>query len=415
VKPGNGKRPGSWSRHQRVLVIGKTPLGEQVTREIASRPWCGVVVGVFDDHVSASVDSEESVRVREMARLEAIIDKLSPDHIVVALTERRNRTPLMQALLTLVFARGITIESGADCYERLTGKLALESWTPMSVVFSGKLRPSRAQQIIARVISVAVAVVTLVLLLPLFLIIALAIKLDSRGPILFVQERVGAYGRPFRLFKFRSMHDGTARRSEWEQDNRDHVTRVGRWLRAFRLDELPQLLNIIRGEMNLVGPRPHPTTNLELFTLVARNLNELTGAAISCYALRTLVLPGITGWAQVRYRYANNLAEEIEKLRYDLYYIKHMSSWLDLLILFETVKVMCRYNEARAEAVYNQPRAEAVYERARAEAVYNQARAEAVVTVTAPPRPAAPARKAAKRSARRVRFAAGNVGHTGEA
>jgi exopolysaccharide biosynthesis polyprenyl glycosylphosphotransferase len=415
VKPGNGKRPGSWSRHQRVLVIGKTPLGEQVTREIASRPWCGVVVGVFDDHVSASVDSEESVRVREMARLEAIIDKLSPDHIVVALTERRNRTPLMQALLTLVFARGITIESGADCYERLTGKLALESWTPMSVVFSGKLRPSRAQQIIARVISVAVAVVTLVLLLPLFLIIALAIKLDSRGPILFVQERVGAYGRPFRLFKFRSMHDGTARRSEWEQDNRDHVTRVGRWLRAFRLDELPQLLNIIRGEMNLVGPRPHPTTNLELFTLVARNLNELTGAAISCYALRTLVLPGITGWAQVRYRYANNLAEEIEKLRYDLYYIKHMSSWLDLLILFETVKVMCRYNEARAEAVYNQPRAEAVYERARAEAAYNQARAEAVVTVTAPPRPAAPARKAAKRSARRVRFAAGNVGHTGEA
>jgi lipopolysaccharide/colanic/teichoic acid biosynthesis glycosyltransferase len=200
------------------------------------------------------------------------------------------------------------------------------------------------------------------------------------------------------------MHEGTTRRSEWEQDNRDHVTRVGRWLRACRLDELPQLLNIIRGEMNLVGPRPHPTTNLELFTLVARNLNELTGAAISCYALRTSVLPGITGWAQVRYRYANNLEEEIEKLRYDLYYIKHMSSWLDVLILFETVKVMCRYNQAQAEA-YSQIHAEA----------YNQVRAEAVVTVPAPPRPAAPARKAKTRSARRVRIAADNVGHTGEA
>jgi len=235
LKPGSGKRPISWARHQRILVIGKTPLGEQVIRELKSRPSCGVVVGVLDDRVPTPADSEESVRVREMARLDAIIDKLSPHHIVVALTERRNRTPLMQALLMSAFARGITIESGADCYERLTGKLALESWTPMSIVFSGQLRPSRAQKIIARVLSLSVAIVTLVLLMPLLLIIALAIKLDSRGPVLFVQERVGAHGRPFRLFKFRSMHEGTTRRSEWEQDNRDHVTRVGRWLRACRL------------------------------------------------------------------------------------------------------------------------------------------------------------------------------------
>lgn len=383
LKPGSGKRPATWPRHQRVLVIGKTPLAEQVIREIESQPALGVVVGVLDDYGSATVDSEAS-RVREIARLDAVIDELRPDHIVVALTERRNRTPLMQALLTSAFARGITIESGADCYERLTGKLALESWTPMSVVFSGQLGPSRAQQIVARAISLAVALVALVVLMPLLLIVALAIKLDSRGPVMFIQERVGAYGRPFRLFKFRSMHDGFERRSEWEQDNRDQVTRVGRWLRAFRLDELPQLINILRGEMNLVGPRPHPTSNLELFTLVARNLNELTGAAISCYALRTSVMPGITGWAQVRYRYANNLEEEIEKLRYDLYYIKHMSSWLDLLILFETVKVICRYQAG--------------------------APAADVVTVAAPARPAVPARKTAARSARRVRF-----GHTGEA
>lgn len=388
AKPRSRPRASAWPWCRRILVIGKTPLGEQVVREIENRPAYGEVIGVLDEQLSGTADGDESVRTRDLARLDAVIDEFSPDHIVVALTDRRNRTPLMQALLTSAFARGITIESGADCYERLSGKLALESWTPMSVVFSGQLSPSRAQQIVARVISLAVAILSLVVLLPLFLIIALAIKLDSRGPVLFVQERVGAYGRPFRLFKFRSMHDGPARRSEWEQDNLDRVTRVGKWLRAFRMDELPQLINIIRGEMNLVGPRPHPTSNLELFTLVARNLNELTGAAVSCYALRTSVLPGITGWAQVRYRYANNLEEEIEKLKYDLYYIKHMSPWLDLLILLETLKVVCGYGQAVARS--------------------------AAVVAAPPPRPVVPARMVAAGSGRRVRFA-GNVRHTGEA
>ena len=144
---------------------------------------------------------------------------------------------------------------------------------------------------------------------------------------------------PFTLLKFRTMHLGQ-RTSEWEVDNRDRVTRVGRLLRHVRLDELPQFINILRGEMNLVGPRPHPVSNLELFTLVARNLNDLTGVAISCYALRLMVPPGMTGWAQVRYRYANNLDEEIEKLRYDLYYIKHMSLRMDVRILLETFRVI---------------------------------------------------------------------------
>jgi len=374
----------AWPLRRRILVIGKTALGEQLARELQNRPAFGVVVGVFDDQIATTTDSEDSVRAGALARLDAVIDNLSPSHIVVALTERRNRAPLMQALLTSAFARGITIESGADWYERLTGKMALETWTPMSVIFAGKLRPSRLQQMVARVLSLTVAVVALVVLFPLFIVIALAIKLDSRGPVLFIQERLGAFGRPFNLFKFRSMHDAPGRRSEWEQDNLHHVTRVGKWLRRFRVDELPQLLNILRGEMNLVGPRPHPISNVELFTLVARNLNELTGAAIGCYALRTSVLPGITGWAQVRYHYANNLEEEIEKLRYDLYYIKHLSPWLDLLILFETVKVVCGYNQT--------PR-----------------------TVEAAPAPAQKPAKASRRTtkSRRVRFA-GNVRHTGE-
>jgi len=158
-------------------------------------------------------------------------------------------------------------------------------------------------------------------------LIALAIKLDSRGPVFFVQQRAGRYRLPFNLIKFRTMRPVTGPHSEWARDSSDRITRCGRWLRRFRLDELPQLINMVRGDMNLVGPRPLPMTNLELLVLTARN-----------YALRCSVRPGITGWAQVRYRYANSLEQEVEKIRYDFYYLKHLSVWLDIRILFETVR-----------------------------------------------------------------------------
>jgi lipopolysaccharide/colanic/teichoic acid biosynthesis glycosyltransferase len=336
-------RAAARTRIERVLILGMTPLAEQVIHEITVRLGNrATIVGVLDDAAPPKDGPAGRLFLGDASRLPAVLDELCPDRIVVALAERRNRTP-MEALLESSVARGIDVEDAADCYERLTGKIALESLTPMGVVYSGRLRPPRLQQALLRLMSLMVAAVALVALFPLLFLVALAIKLDSRGPVLFVQRRIGAHGRPFMLMKFRTMTDGRERRSEWEHDNRDHVTRVGKWLRAFRLDELPQFLNILRGEMNLVGPRPHPVSNLELFTLVARNLNELTGVAISCYTLRALVRPGLTGWAQVRYRYANNLEEEIEKLRYDLYYIKHMSIRLDLRILFETVRALCSH------------------------------------------------------------------------
>jgi lipopolysaccharide/colanic/teichoic acid biosynthesis glycosyltransferase len=173
------------------------------------------------------------------------------------------------------------------------------------------------------------SLVGLIVCAPVFAAIALAIKLESAGPVFFVQERVGLYGRRFRLFKFRTMLPVSGQTSEWERDNHDRITRVGRWLRKFRLDELPQFINVLRGEMNLVGPRPHPVSNSDLFI-----------ANIPYYSLRCLVRPGVTGWAQVRYGYANGLEEEIEKMRYDLFYIKHLSFELDLRILFETVKLV---------------------------------------------------------------------------
>ena len=324
-------------RAERLLILGTTPLATQLVRELERRRdrrrrrLLGLLSeGTPDDSVSA-------LCLGPISMLETVVEQRQPQRIVVALAERRGSTPV-SALLDCFVQRGIIVEDAAVFYERLTGKLAIESLTPMSLV-SSRLFPTRAQESFARAASLVAALVALTVFSPLFLLFAVAIKLDSPGPVLFRQKRVGARGRPFTLLKYRTMQTGGGR-SEWEADNHHRVTRVGKVLRRFRLDELPQFVNILRGEMNLVGPRPHPVSNLELFTLVGRNLNELTGAAIGCYALRLLVRPGMTGWAQVRYRYANNLDEEIEKLRYDLYYIKHRSPWLDLRILFATVKVV---------------------------------------------------------------------------
>jgi lipopolysaccharide/colanic/teichoic acid biosynthesis glycosyltransferase len=308
---------------ERILIVGRTPLATLLIQALDRTLSPHSVIGIIDN----------------TARLPEIIEQRRPDRIVVALGERRGRTPL-PALLECCLARGIAVDDAAEYYERLTGRLAVETLTPASIAFSGKFRPSFLQRMSARLLSVLVAVTGLLVSLPLFGLIALAIKLESPGPVLFVQPRVGLRGRPFNLLKFRTMRAATTAHSEWAADNGDRLTRVGRWLRAFRLDELPQFINILRGEMNLVGPRPHPVSNLELFTLVVRNLNEKTGAAVSYYTLRSIVRPGLTGWAQVRYRYANSLEEEIEKLRYDLYYVKHATLWMDLRILFETVTGM---------------------------------------------------------------------------
>lgn len=325
---------------ERILIVGLTPLTEQIARDIASRPGCGAdIVGVVDNQRDPTCALSGSPYFGPLSRLVEIAAELRADRIVIALSERRGRTPI-RALLDCCVSRGIFLEDAVEFYERVTGKLAIESLTPMNILFSGKFRRSRSQEAFARIMSLMIVIVALIGLAPLLLVIPLAIKLDSPGPVLFVQRRVGLYGRPFNLLKFRTMRIGP-RTSEWAGDNLQHVTRVGRWLRAWRLDELPQFVNILHGDMNFVGPRPHPVTNFELLTLVARNLTEMTGIALACYTLRSMVRPGLTGWAQVRYGYANNLEQEIEKLRFDLFYVKHKSAWLDCRILLETAKVMC--------------------------------------------------------------------------
>jgi exopolysaccharide biosynthesis polyprenyl glycosylphosphotransferase len=320
-------------RHvERVLVIGGGALATLVVAEIEARPALRKrVVGIVDD----------------LRELRALVERTRPDRVIVALGSRRGRMPLR--LLLDLRLQGIPVEDGVEVYERLTGKIAIEALTPTSVIFCKDFRPRRRDLALSRGLSQPFVALALVLLAPLLALIALAIRLDSAGPVFFVQDRVGRGGRRFRLVKFRTMRPAQGATSEWARDNGDRLTRVGAWLRRFRLDELPQLVNILKGDMNLVGPRPHPVTNLPLFVLVMRNL-PTCGEPIPYYALRWMVRPGLTGWAQVRYRYANDLQEEVEKMRHDLYYVKHMSVWLDVRIVLLTIKTVLFGRETGAPA-----------------------------------------------------------------
>ncbi|HKQ62017.1 MAG TPA: sugar transferase [Candidatus Polarisedimenticolaceae bacterium] len=328
-------------RTERLVILGATPaafeLIEELSRQPRGRPRAHVIGWVAD---SAAVEAAPA-RCRWLgptAKLASVLRRARADRLVVALAERRGQVPFRQLLDAKL--RGLVVETIEDAYERLTGKVAITELTPGAVLLSAAFgRRSRALSLAGLVGRLAAALL-IVLTLPLFALIALAIRLDSGGPVLFVQERVGLRGRPFRLFKFRTMHAAAAA-SEWVCDNGHRVTRVGAWLRRFRLDELPQLVNVVRGEMTLVGPRPHPQSNYALLATVMRNMPE-RGFEIPYYSLRTLVPPGITGWAQVRYGYANGVAEEVEKLRFDLYYLKHRSCALDVRILSATLGAVLR-------------------------------------------------------------------------
>ena len=316
----------------RVLVLGAGPQARRVINEIEARPnFRYAVVGVVDDGSGAEPGDLPYPVLGPLERLDKIIDDVKPDRLVVALTERRGRMPLGQLLEC--GARGILVEDGLRTYEYFTGKLPIESLTPSFLIFSGAFRKSRLQMGLRRVSSLLAAATGLLLAAPLMAVIAAAIALDSRGPVFFVDRRAGRGGQPFNLVKFRTMHPlppgETVAASVWDRDDDVRVTRVGRFIRKLRLDELPQFWNILRGDMDLVGPRPEILANVQTMS-----------EQIPYYGLRHSVRPGLTGWAQTRFGYSVSLEQVTEKIRYDLFYIKQMSLWLDLRILVDTVKIM---------------------------------------------------------------------------
>ena len=313
----------------RVLILGTGPLARKLVEEIDARPhYRYQIVGVADDGQASADEPIKYPLLGPLEHLDKIAAEMQADRIIVALADRRGRMPMRQLLEAE--AHGIFVEEGMATYEYFTKKLAIEALSPSFLVFSRGFRKTKRQLAGRRLVSLVAAAAGLVVTAPLIALIALAIKLDSRGPVLFIHERAGYRGRPFRLVKFRTMHGEPTPRQDsvWHRDDEGRITRVGRWLRKLRLDELPQLWNILKGDMDLVGPRPEIVENVKVMADL-----------IPYYSLRHVVRPGLTGWAQVRYGYSVSLDQVTEKMRYDLFYIKHMSFWLDLRILIDTVKI----------------------------------------------------------------------------
>ncbi len=317
-------------RQQRVLVVGTGPLGISLVREILHRPELHLkVVGFLDEQGENIGKSLVNPGIIGATRdLEEITSREKIDRIVLSLKERRGQTPLRE-LLHLKFA-GVAVEDAHTVSEEIDGRIRLEYLSPSWMILSEGFRKSRLLLAAKRMVDVFVSLVLLLVTLPFMGIVALAIWLESGSPILFRQERIGLGGRPFQILKFRSMKQNAEEHGpKWAADGDHRVTRVGRIIRKLRLDELPQAVNVLRGEMSFVGPRPERA----IFCRMLENETPF-------YALRYSVRPGITGWAQVKYQYGASIEEAKTKLEYDLFYIKHFSFTLDLAILFETAKVV---------------------------------------------------------------------------
>jgi sugar transferase (PEP-CTERM system associated) len=250
------------------------------------------------------------------------------DRVIVAMEDRRDSMPVRELLDLRIL--GVVIENSSSLLERLSGKLSLDGLNPSTLIFTEGFRMSAAQQLFRRLLSVAVSFFALVICLPFLPLIILAVRLSSPGPIFFSQMRVGQRGRLFTVYKFRTMRqDAEAQGAVWASKDDPRVTSIGRFLRKTRLDEIPQFWNVLRGEMAFVGPRPERPEFVQWLS-----------QDIPFYDLRHMIRPGITGWAQVRYQYGASLDETKRKLEYDLYYVKHQSIGLDLLIMFETIKTI---------------------------------------------------------------------------
>lgn len=315
---------------ERVILIGLSDFGCALAQAVHSRPDLGIeLIGYVDDGQHTENELSGIPHLGATSRIEEIVSRNQVSTVVVASRERRGQLPVND-LVRLRVAGTKIYDIGTLC-EQIVGKIPIENLLPSALIFSEGFGLRSKLIVVQRIYSIVLAVVGLLFAVPAMAFIAIAIKIDSGGPIFYSQERVGLNGRAFRLFKFRSMYHHVERDSgpAWAVALDPRVTRVGHFLRVSHLDELPQLWNVLRGEMNLVGPRPERPSFVEV----------LEGAS-PYYSYRHLVRPGITGWQQVCQGYCSTVDEQLERLRYDLFYIKNISLSLDLFILFKTGKIM---------------------------------------------------------------------------
>ena len=316
---------------EKILIVGSGPLAVEVAREMLDRPDAGYriagFVGSDPELLGKSLINPKVIGLT--SELEDVVARENIDRIIVAMGERRGQLPTNE-LLQLSLTGKVNIEEGASFYERVTGRVSLNMIRPSWLIFSSRGRQARIAGIARNVVHRLVALVGGLMSLPIALVTAILIKLDSTGPVLYRQERVGKNGASFTVLKFRSMRtDAEKAGPVWASEQDDRTTRVGRIIRKLRIDEIPQFWNIIRGEMDFVGPRP------ERPHFVSQLAQE-----IPYYQQRHLIAPGLTGWAQIKYPYGASIEDARQKLQYDLYYIKNQSLILDAIILFETIKII---------------------------------------------------------------------------
>jgi sugar transferase (PEP-CTERM system associated) len=323
----------AWSQQQmtnRVLVLGTGQVGRLIAglSETSTRPF--QIIGFLDDAPGAAdMVPEGHLLLGKIQDLDVLVEETRPDIVVVAQIDRRGCFPT-KALLECRL-RGVRVEDWPTFYEKATGKILVTAVRPSWLIFSDGFVKTPRTEIIKRLFDVSMSLVGIVLSLPLMALAAVAVKLESAGPVLYRQPRLGQNGCVFILNKFRSMRADAEKESGpvWSTVRDPRITRVGSILRRTRLDELPQLFNVLVGHMSFIGPRP------ERPEFVAELQKQ-----IPYYMERLAVKPGITGWAQVRYEYGSTVEDAVEKLQYDLYYIKNLSLFLDLLIVLNTVQVV---------------------------------------------------------------------------
>jgi sugar transferase (PEP-CTERM system associated) len=316
---------------EKILIVGSGSFAVEVAREMLNRPDAGYriagFVGSDPELLGKSLINPRVIGLT--SELDEVVRREGIDRIIVAMGERRGQLPTNE-LLQLSLAGAVNIEEGASFYERVTGRVSLDMIRPSWLIFSSRGRQTRISGITRNIVHRLVALVGGFLSLPLAIVTAILIKLESPGRVLYKQERVGKNGSTFTVMKFRSMRvDAEKAGPVWASADDDRTTRVGRIIRKLRIDEIPQFWNILRGEMDFVGPRP------ERPHFVSQLAQE-----IPYYEQRHLIAPGLTGWAQIKYPYGASIEDARQKLQYDLYYIKNQSLMLDAIILFETIKII---------------------------------------------------------------------------
>jgi len=312
---------------KRVVILGDGALAKDIGDIVGQKASPYDFLGYISIGNSAVVDPGQIVG--ESGSLSKIVRGHKADAVVVSIRERRGAFPAKDLLKCKM--SGIEVYDAPTFYEKITGKLLLENISPSGLIFSDGFRITPVMHALKRALDIVTALFGLIILLPFIPIFALLVVRDSPGPILFSQTRVGERGALFTLYKFRTMRMDAekATGAVWAQENDPRITRLGRIYRKLRIDEIPQLWNILRGDMSFVGPRPERPEFVE-------SLSE----EIPYYSERHAVKPGLTGWAQVSYRYGSSVEDAREKLRFDMYYIKKCSIFFDLYIILKTAKVI---------------------------------------------------------------------------